>query len=298
MSSSTRPTTLTKQTTKRTTVRRSKTVVVAEITALTQQQQSRWKIPSSDWPVQMMKPPTNNDKNKNSHDKDRYDNDDDDDEDQRRDESESSEQQLVPPRRFALRPGSLLQTCSGQDILLSKTAVLQTPNIIKEKGKVLFILPGWFSLKQSALVSSSTTMTTASTEQPTQETDQQDQTDQPQPQPLEHIVMETDNDNNNNKDETAVITSERTNTASSTNTNTTEKQEAPILGRLEQLSSDAPLLKVPFPNNRVLVFPGTKISTTTKFMMLTCSSRKKGSVQCKVNKYGSIHRLSKKGYFR
>lgn len=54
-------------------------------------------------------------------------------------------------------------------------------------------------------------------------------------------------------------------------------------GKLIGLNTDKPKFSIPFPNGKNLVFPGQKVVTTSKYIMLSCSTRKKGSVVCKVS---------------
>mmetsp|Transcript_10752 Transcript_10752/g.27174 ORF Transcript_10752/g.27174 Transcript_10752/m.27174 type:complete len:444 (+) Transcript_10752:72-1403(+) len=54
------------------------------------------------------------------------------------------------------------------------------------------------------------------------------------------------------------------------------------MGRIEGLRTNTPSFKVPFPHlEKSLVFPGKKVATTSKFLALSCSNKKSGTVQCK-----------------
>jgi hypothetical protein len=172
----------------------------------------------------------------------------------------------------ALRPGPLLQGCSGKDIQLSRNAVSGT-NVAKEKGRYLLFLPGLLSLKNPP--------PTVATAAATSTTKAKDADEDNSDTSMDNDEHEKDTEK---KDSLAIAT-----TASA----------LPTLGRLEQLSTATPLLKVPFltsdaavaigdtANNhtfmeRMLCFPGTKVDTSSKFMMLTCSQKRGGSVTCKV----------------
>ena len=181
----------------------------------------------------------------------------------------------VPPEASALRPGSLLEACSGQDIHLARTAVV-APNISKEKGRYLLLLPGILNIK-------------------TQQRQQQ-QAEEEQEQEQEAKNSNDDN-NNNNKEDTKTMdkvvsmggsssngaAEDATSTAATSTLDSTLKKAPTSLGRVEGLATDSPVLKVPFPNGKTLIFPGKKVPTTSKYIMLSCSTKKKGSVACKVS---------------
>ena len=63
----------------------------------------------------------------------------------------------------ALRPGPVIQNCSGTDIQLARSAV-SVASVTKEKGRYLLILPGLMSLKSQPQTISSTTTTSSSFE--------------------------------------------------------------------------------------------------------------------------------------
>jgi hypothetical protein len=65
-----------------------------------------------------------------------------------------------------------------------------------------------------------------------------------------------------------------------------QPQPPTSLGKVEGLRTDHPTFTIPFPHLRKnLVFPGKKVPTSSKYIMLACSNKQKGSVQCKVCMY-------------
>ena len=185
----------------------------------------------------------------------------------------SSHPPTIPKEASALRPGSVVQEkCNGEDIHLNRAAVVQ-PSITKEKGKYLIILPGMLSLKPSHMrnkynASLSSSSSTAAGETLSQPSSSQKDDD------------ENDNDVEMTQDSTT--NDEATTKKRSAAGGGTAAAGSQSLGKLEGLAKGKPELKVPFPNGRMLVFPGKIIPTTSKYIMLNCSTSKNGSVQCKV----------------
>jgi hypothetical protein len=193
----------------------------------------------------------------------------------------------------AYQPGSLVQACSGTDITLARTAVV-APHVGKQKGKYLLILPGMLSLKQSLASMSKDTSTTEELPLPlTQEKDDEEENDNNNNNNNEDAMDDQDQDEEDSK-KPAVVASKPTledtksedATSNKSNSNNTGQVVEPVtLGRVEKLATDAPILRVPFPNGRTLLFPGKKVHTSSKFFMLTCNTRRGrgGSVACKVS---------------
>jgi hypothetical protein len=202
----------------------------------------------------------------------------------------------------AYQPGSLVQACSGTDITLARTAVV-APHVGKQKGKFLLILPGMLSLKQS-LASMSMQMQSSKDASLTEEvplTQGKDDEDENCNNDDDHdkngdAKDDKDQDEEDSKKPAAVASKQplledsksedAISNNSNPNSNTAAGQVEPVtLGRVEKLATDAPILVVPFPNGRNLLFPGKKVHTSSKFFMLTCNTRRGrgGSVACKVS---------------
>ena len=160
----------------------------------------------------------------------------------------SSHPPSFPPDASALRPGSLLQqTCSGNDIQLARSAVV-VPNFEKQKGKFLLIFPGNFSFG-------------GATDEGVAETQSNAETDG---KPLAKEVKQ--------EDVMAAATANKKPASAFT-----------TMGRIEGLRTNTPSFRVQFPHlKKSLVFQGKKLSTTSKFLALSCSNKKSGTVQCKV----------------
>lgn len=63
------------------------------------------------------------------------------------------------------------------------------------------------------------------------------------------------------------------------------------MGRIEGLKTSTPTFRVPFPHlQKSLVFAGKKIETTSKFLALSCSNKKSGTIQCKVRDWHNFMR--------
>jgi hypothetical protein len=156
----------------------------------------------------------------------------------------------------ALAPGLLLkQNCNGQDIHLARNAV-QKPNLVKEKGKFLLILPGNLSLKSFTESSKASQLSQVSLSQ-----------------------------NSVGLGQTSIgLSQEMNESVPSSQPLFTLKKVLPTLGRLTNLSTDQPKLVLKFSSTKSLVFPGKKVSTSSKYMMLSCSSKRKGHVACKVSR--------------
>ena len=184
----------------------------------------------------------------------------------------SSRRQVFPMNASALAPGTLLQNhCNGQDIHLARNAVGR-PNLTKEKGKYLIILPGNLSLKSAATATTTATKNNVIKNNNTNSNDNENDDDE-----------EENNNNNNNKQQQDLSQSSN---KSNSNTTTTTTTTTTSFGKINDLDTDNPKLVVPFSSsstNKLLIFPGKKIELTTKYIMLSCSTKKNGSVACKVS---------------
>jgi hypothetical protein len=137
---------------------------------------------------------------------------------------------------------------------MARGAVGAYPSLAKEKGRYLIILPGMLSFKK--LPQQSSIETTGTNKD----------------------SNEDDNGNDNNEEDPE------------TNPSNDKKSVPQSLGKMVDLSTEHPSLRVPFPSGKTLVFPGKKVETTSKYILLSCSMRKKGSVTCKVRKQGNVAR--------
>lgn len=179
----------------------------------------------------------------------------------------ASQPPRFPPDASALRPGSLLQqVCSGQDIQLARAACV-APNFEKEKGKFLLVFPGNFSFGNGADASGKCQRPQLGKAAAERQTDGDE--DRKPSAPKEQ-------DQGTAKSVVTATTKTTTSTCSSPSAATT-------MGRIEGLRTNTPAFRIPFPHlQKSLVFPGKKIATTSKFLALSCSNKKSGTVQCKV----------------
>jgi hypothetical protein len=191
---------------------------------------------------------------------------------------------IYPPTASALAPGSLLQnTCNGNDIHLARNAVTR-PNLAKEKGKYLLILPGNLSLKKLAnndnkrsVAESSIGLSQASGDIGPSEVS----SDIGLSQTTDIGLSQTTNTGLSQSSVDATKKVPQT-CLSQSSVDATKKVPPPTLGTVQDLSTDHPKFVIPFPDGRTLVFPGKKVETTSKYMIISCSTKKKGSVVCKV----------------
>jgi hypothetical protein len=213
-----------------------------------------------------------------------------------------------PNDASALRPGSLLQhKCSGRDIHLPRSAVT-APNIDKEKGKFLLILPGVMSFhkKPPSATRNGTTNSTANV--PKDDDNKKDKEEEGKDNDTDDDDDDNDDDNDDNDDVIVLdedeeeegkersttkggeaLSSQEQQTSSSKKQSQPQPQPPTSLGKVEGLRTDHPTFTIPFPHLRKnLVFPGKKVTTSSKYIMLACSNKQKGSVQCKVCMYVCI----------
>lgn len=149
---------------------------------------------------------------------------------------------IFPPTASALAPGNLLQHTCSGNDIHLARNAVARPSLAKEKGKYLLILPGNLSLKKLASDKKKGSLSQAS---------------------------------NNGLSQNTVGLSQSSGDA-------TKKAAVPTLGTVQDLNTDYPKFVIPFPDGRTLVFPGKIVETTSKYIMLSCSMKKKGSVACKV----------------
>lgn len=146
-----------------------------------------------------------------------------------------------------LAPGSALLACSGSDIVLSRGASAK-PNAAKQKGRYIIMLPGILSLRPKSKESGDN-----GTDKIGDDEDEEDG--------AKNGVICTDD----------------------LQVDVATKSKTPItnlsLGRIEGLTTDTPVLKIPYPNGGCLTFQGHKVNdSSSRFMML---SFKRGDVFCK-----------------
>ena len=198
----------------------------------------------------------------------------------------TSKPPILPTNASALRPGSLLQQiCNGRDIQLSRSAVV-TPNIEKEKGKYLLIFPGMFSFNNS----NNTTTTTTTTKKAAAATKEEEEEREVESDDgdLKSKSVNNDNDDDDDCDEDEDVDDSPLKETTTKNrkisaTIATTPTQIHSLGRIEGLRTDIPTFKIPFPNiQKDLIFPGKKVQTTSKYLIMSCSNKKNGTVQCKV----------------
>jgi hypothetical protein len=220
----------------------------------------------------------------------------------------TSKPPILPTNASALRPGSLLQQiCNGQDIQLSRSAVV-TPNIEKEKGKYLLIFPGMFSFNKLTSTTTTTTKKAAATEEEAEvEVEADDGDGDLKPKSVNTATTKQKNDNDDDDDDADDDDDDDDDDGdedsplkdtTTTTTTTKKKVSATIattptqihsLGRVEGLRSDIPTFKIPFADiQKDLIFPGRKVQTTSKYLIMSCSNKKNGTVQCKVCMYSLV----------
>ena len=187
----------------------------------------------------------------------------------------------ISSEHSALRPGSLLQEkCSGLDIHLNRQTLI-APSIAKEKGRYLLILPGTFSFKtiNAGDTSSSTGKEDAVAASTIHDGD-------------DDAAHNDDDDDNNEEEEEDEGDDPKSVSAFNKSVlpihkPTTTAVAVPQFGNIQGLSTPNPKLRIAFPrgesgHGRSLVFPGTKVETSSKYLWLNCSAKKKGTVACKV----------------
>jgi hypothetical protein len=164
-----------------------------------------------------------------------------------------------------LKPGNILHKCNGRDIKLSKNSDSK-PNLATGRGRFLFVLPGSLSLKK-----------------PFEKGEEGSKHDNPDSNNLDTDVctgMDVDTPQHDAKMATAVKSSYQppgsspaaVKPASSTSTLFT-------MGKVRHLETDHPKLEIELPTGQLLVFRGTKVSTTSRYLVLSCKTS--GVVNCR-----------------
>ena len=194
----------------------------------------------------------------------------------------TSKPPILPTNASALRPGSLLQQiCNGRDIQLSRSAVV-TPNIEKEKGKYLLIFPGMFSFNNNNNTTTTTTKKAAAATKEEEEKEVESDDGDLKSKSVNNDNDDDDDDEDEDDDDSPLKETTTKNRKISATIATTPTQ-IHSLGRIEGLRTDIPTFKIPFPNiQKDLIFPGKKVQTTSKYLIMSCSNKKNGTVQCKV----------------
>ncbi|VEU34246.1 unnamed protein product [Pseudo-nitzschia multistriata] len=177
----------------------------------------------------------------------------------------TSQAPRFPAEASALRPGSLLRNnCSGSDIQLARSACAPV-NFEKGKGKFLLVFPGNFSFGGSK---------------------PNDEANRDNPQPSGALVAtalgEDDSDKSCHAGDQGHPTPAKTTAKKAGLPSNGTVTATPTMGRIEGLRTSTPSFRIPFPHlKKSLVFPGKNIPTTSKYLSLSCSNKKKGTVQCK-----------------
>jgi len=144
----------------------------------------------------------------------------------------------------ALAPGKILQSCSGEDIYLSKNSDTQ-PNFTIGRGRFLLVLPGLLSLR-----SNSVTPTASSSKE---NKDSQEEKKQTQP---------------------------KTKTATTKEPSTTTQ----MFGTIKNLDTTNPSFNIPLPNGRMLTLQGRKVKCSSQFLVLTCTGNSNAKKKSEINK--------------
>lgn len=176
-----------------------------------------------------------------------------------------------------LRPGQALQRCSGADVMLSKSA-MNRPNLAKSKGRYLIILPGGLyprvpdSEERERLVKAQKVDGSDGVVGSSADTNAEDTTKQSNEKKV----------SSKGEDDVEIVEGA---TATPIKPAPFTPSTAPsVLGQLQKLGTDTPILRVPFPDGRVMLLKGRKVSLTTSYMALTCKSTGRGgqgTVTCK-----------------
>jgi hypothetical protein len=171
------------------------------------------------------------------------------------------------------------------------------PNFAKEKGKFLLIFPGNFSFRTATTTQSGddpsgkTIETEIATVPGAAAVTQSDGDEDGKPSP---VVKEENNEDQSSTHPVAAMSLKKTATpVSSATPPLSSSAAATTMGRIEGLRTNNPSFRIPFPHlQKSLVFKGKKITTTSKYLALSCSNKKNGTVQCKVRmSVGSRNKL-------
>ena len=191
-----------------------------------------------------------------------------------------------------LRPGQALQRCSGADVMLSKSA-MNRPNSSKSKGRYLIILPGGLyprvpgAEERERLVGAQKADAGSDGAAGSADMNVEDTTTTPNEKKRVGGVDDDDDVKiiDNGVDDSGKM-------ANPTDATTTPNKPAPftpstapsVLGQLQKLGTDTPILRIPFPDGQVMLLKGRKVSLTTSYLSLTCKSTGRGgqgTVTCK-----------------
>ena len=189
-----------------------------------------------------------------------------------------------------LRPGQALQRCSGADVMLSKSA-MNRPNLVKFKGRYLIILPGGLyprvpgaeererlvgAQRADAGSEGAAGSVDVKGEDAKKESNESKKDDAEASEDVEMIDLG------------AGVSGKDANPTDTTTPNKPapfQPSTAPsVFGQLQKLGTDTPILRVPFPDGRVMLLKGRKVSLTGSYMALTCKSTGRGgqgTVTCK-----------------
>jgi hypothetical protein len=162
---------------------------------------------------------------------------------------------------------------------MARSACL-VPNFAKEKGKFLLIFPGNFSFGTAiASQSGSGGSGDLSSGKPTDS----------DTAAVPGVAASTQSDGDEDGKPSPVVKEENlsettpTPVPSAATPPLSSSAAATTLGRIEGLRTNNPSFRIPFPHlQKSLVFAGKKITTTSKYLALSCSNKKNGTVQCKV----------------
>jgi hypothetical protein len=157
----------------------------------------------------------------------------------------------------ALETGTVLEACNGSDIQLARGASAR-PNLAKGRGRYLIILPGIMSFKSRSKQIKPIPENDSKAEAAVGKAKQNDEDDEEETKSVE--------DNGDKKPAARNPFQPR----------------VTMLGKIQEIESEAPIMKVPFDDGRSLVFQGKKVDTSSKYMILNCKASK-GSVTCKVS---------------
>lgn len=181
-----------------------------------------------------------------------------------------------------LRPGGALQRCSGADVMLAKSAMV-VPQLAKGRGRYLIILPGSFvprmpsveSVGQGGNGEKQTCISERDEEKKRQEEGEADGgtlAAAPIDTGKGHVVADGDE---------AKWAEKKGHAGSADGAKAKSTPVEPrLLGTLEKLGTENPVLRLPFPDGRVMIFRGRLVSTSSSFMALTCKGGR-GTVSCK-----------------
>ena len=172
----------------------------------------------------------------------------------------------------SLAPGAALEACSGSDIYFQKAS--------SKKSKYLVFLPGLMAFDHGSKSRASIT-TSTNTPKPTScKTEEEEDSQKPPASDSFVLTQET-------MDSTVPLTQESSATVesavkgTSTPAKKTSDSNALALGQIRGLrSSTSTTLTLPLDENRSMEFRGHKVSTSSKFIVLTLQP-KKGLVICK-----------------